>query len=147
MAGYGPVPNRSDDLSPSAERVRKHRAGADGADISKGTALPVRWPEADEHWHPIARMLWDAAQESGQRDYYQQTDVALMFSLCEDLSRYKSGGKRSGQMLQTIYSALGSLLVTEGDRRRLRIELEAPVEQEEDASVTAIADYKKALGQ
>ncbi|WP_444875864.1 phage terminase small subunit [Streptomyces achromogenes] len=46
--------------------------------------------------------------------------------MCEDLSYCKKSGKRSGQMLQTIYSAFERLLVAEGDRRRVRIELHEP---------------------
>jgi hypothetical protein len=38
------------------------------------------------------------------------------------------------------------LLVTEGDRRRVRIELDAPQDNSEPASVTAINDYRQGLG-
>jgi hypothetical protein len=49
-------------------------------------------------------------------------------------------------MAQTLYSALGNLLVTEGDRRRVRIELQEPEEETTPASVLAIADYRQELG-
>lgn len=39
----------------------------------------------------------------------------------------------------------GNLLVTEGDRRRVRIELQ-PEPEETPAAVLAIADYKRELG-
>ncbi|MFD8257746.1 hypothetical protein ACFV19_02115 [Streptomyces griseoluteus] len=97
-------------------------------------------------WHPIAKRLWDSLKQSGQADFYQQSDWALAYSLCEDLSYYKKSGKRSGQMLQTIYSAFERLLVAEGDRRRVRIELHEPEPEEQSAAVLAIADYKKDLG-
>jgi len=112
----------------------------------KGVDRPTKWPNAPRDWHPIARRLWDSVKESGQTDFYQQSDIALLFSLCEDLSYYKQAGKRSGQMLQTIYSALERLLVTEGDRRRAGIELNQPEDEGESAAVLAIADYKKELG-
>ncbi|MER5783073.1 hypothetical protein ABT104_15325 [Streptomyces mobaraensis] len=42
---------------------------------------------------------------------------------------------------------MGSLLTTEGDRRRARIELERkPAAQTVSASVTAIADYRASIG-
>lgn len=114
--------------------------------VTKGELLPVEVPEPDPDWHPIARQMWDSLELSGQADWYQQSDWAFAWSLMDDLSYYKKGVKRSGQMLQSIYSALERLLVTEADRRRLRIELTEATPQAVDASVTAIADYKEALG-
>lgn len=90
--------------------------------------------------------MWTALTESGQADFYQTSDWAFAFSLCEDLSHYKKSTKRSGQMLQTIYSAMERLLVTEADRRRVRIELHEPEDDAEPAAVLAIADYKRDLG-
>ena len=47
--------------------------------------------------------------------------------------------KRSGQMFQALMSSLQSLLLTEGDRRRVRIELsEVPVERPKLASVARL---------
>ena len=75
--------------------------------------------------------------------------------MCDDLSFYKSPfttrdgeeyHKRSGQMLQTIYSAMERLLVTEGDRRRVRIELHEPEDPTADPEVAAIADAMSRLG-
>lgn len=131
MGSRGPVPHRSEDLSRDRDANRGGRP-----DITKGKARPVVWPQPDENWHDIARMLWDACQLSGQADFYQQSDIALLYSLCDDLSHFKDSHKRSGQMLQTIMSSFERLLVAEGDRRRVRVELE--VESAED---DGIADY------
>lgn len=137
----GPVPNRSDDLSRPRER-RGHNA----VPVTKGIARPATIPEADLSWHPIALKLWDSLLESGQSDFYQSSDWAFAFSLCEDLSTYKRSAKRSGQMLQVIYSAFERLLVAEGDRRRVRIELGDAEDDGQDAEVVAINDYKRSLG-
>lgn len=153
MGARGPVPDRTDNLARPRSRKGKEQ---NGTEVTKGTALPASIPDADPDWHPIARMLWDAMLESGQRDFYQSTDWALAYSLCEDLSQYKKPlvnketgeeyYKRSGQMLQTIYSSMSDLLVTEGARRRVRIELEAPVPESKPASIVAIEGYKSQLG-
>lgn len=154
MGQRGPVPNRDADLSRPRER-RGASGGDAGTPATKGLARTFTVPAADPKWHPIALMLWDSLWQSGQTDFYQQSDVAFAYSLCEDLSMYKSPSidrngeeyhKRSGQMLQTIYSAMERLLVTEGDRRRVRVELEEPMPDETPAAVLAIADYKTALG-
>ncbi|MGW4158709.1 phage terminase small subunit [Streptomyces sp. NPDC004788] len=141
MGARGPVPNREEDLA----RPRS-RKGADQQSVTRGEMKPVKIPNADRDWHPIARRLWDSLKSSGQADFYQNSDWAFAYSLCEDLSHYKKSGKRSGQMLQTIYSAFERLLVAEGDRRRVRIELQEPEPEETPAAVLAIADYKKDLG-
>ena len=151
MGERGPVPNRDDDLA----RPRS-RKGGDQQETTKGTLYPATIPDPDPEWHPIALMMWDALLESGQKDYYQSSDWAFAYSLCEDLSRYKEPlvnhttgelyYKRSGQMLQTIYSAMGDLLISEGHRRRVRMELTAPEPNESPLSVVAIEDYRASLG-
>lgn len=146
----GPVPNREADLA----RPRS-RKGGNQQNVTKGEALPATPYDADPTWHPIAAQLWQACTESGQAGFYQQSDWAILYSLCDDLSLYKKPSvakdgteyyKRSGQMLQTIMSALSDLLVTEGARRRVRIELESPDTDETPAAVLAIADYRASLG-
>ena len=146
----GPVPNRSEDLARPRERK-----GKDIVPVTKGELRKVRIPAADSKWHPIAKRLYNSLKVSGQADFYQQSDWALAWSICEDLSVYKQPRydritgeeyyKRSGQMLQTIYTAMERLLVTEGDRRRVRIELSAPEPEAESAAVLAIADYRADL--
>lgn len=156
MGKRGPAPNRSDDLAPSSVRGRNAKHVAD--DVTRGELRPVRWPNTPSDWHPIAKMVWKSLKESGQADFYQQSDIAFAYSVCEDLSHYKQGSKgidretgelynkaRSGQMLTAIMGALSNLLMTEADRRRVRIELQAPEPESTPASVLAIADYKREL--
>ncbi|MFB8351003.1 phage terminase small subunit [Streptomyces niveus] len=141
MGVRGPIPNREEDLA----RPRS-RKGTDEQDAKKGLMRKVAVPRADPEWHPIAKQLYDSLRKSGQADFYQQSDWAYAYALCDDLSHYKNSSKRSAQMAQTLYAALGNLLVTEGDRRRVRIELQEPEVETTSASVLAIADYKKDLG-
>ena len=58
------------------------------------------------------------------RLYWEQ---GLKFTM-DDLSDYKRQARRSPAMLQVIMSNLSNLLVTEGDRRRVQIELSRPGE-------------------
>lgn len=138
----GPIPNRPEDQS----RERDANRG-DRLPIAKGTLRPVEdVPGPDPDWHPLAQDLYLSAAESGQADFYQKSDWLLWYSLCEDLSYYKNMGKRSGQMLQTIYSTMTDLLVTEGARRKARVILSDPEPEEDDAAVLALADYREQLG-
>lgn len=144
------MPRRENDLARPRERK-----GKDQVAVTKGESRPVKIPRADPEWHPIATMLWNSLKVSGQADFYEQSDWAFAYSLCEDLSLYKKPSvskdgeeyfKRSGQMLQTIYSAMERLLVTEGDRRRVRIELHEPEQNTEDEAGAVVLDAKKRLG-
>jgi hypothetical protein len=137
----GPIPNREADLARPRERQ-----GGNIQPVTKGELKPVTVPDADPSWHPIATRLYESLRSSGQAGFYQNSDWAFAMSVCDDLSHYKKSLKRSGQMLQTIYAALERLLVTEGDRRRVRIELHEPEDDSEPAAVLAIADYKRDLG-
>lgn len=145
----GPIANREADLARPRERK-----GGDVVPVTRGTLRDVRIPAADKDWHPIAKRFYNSLKTSGQSDFYQNSDWAFAYSLAEDLSVFKKPlvnrdgeeyVKRSGQMLQAIYSAMGTLLVTEGDRRRVRIELHAPEPEGESAAVLAIADYRADL--
>ncbi|MEV4642762.1 hypothetical protein AB0J80_36015 [Actinoplanes sp. NPDC049548] len=107
----------------------------------------MKWPPADPEWHALARDIYLGCKNSGQADFYQQSDIAILRSLMDDLSVAKRNpGQRSGQLLQTLYSTLSNLLVTEGDRRRVRIELNEPEEEATPASVSVLADYREQLG-
>lgn len=136
----GPVPSRSEDLARPRERK-----GSDVQSVTKGELRGVTIPHKAQDWHPIAVKMWEGLKTSGQADFFQNSDWAFAYSLMDDLSYYKKSGKRSGQMLQSIYSALERLLVTEADRRRVRIELSAPEPEDKPASLIAIEGYRAAL--
>lgn len=138
MGTRGPVPKRSE------ERQRRNVTG----NVVRGFgAEHVKQPRADSSWHPIAKRLWKAMRESGQSQFYEPSDWAVAFSLMEDLSHYKQGKKRSGQMLQTIMSTLASLLLTEGDRRRVQMELERPGADDDGSAgkVEAMSEWRNRL--
>lgn len=137
----GPIPNHSSDLSRGRDANR-----ADRPDLVKGERLPVTVYKADPNWHPAAKRLYNSVKTSGQAAFYQNSDWALLWALCDDMSHFKSSDRRSAQMAATVYAGLGNLLLTEGERRKARIELDLPREQETPASVTAVEDYKRSLG-
>ena len=146
---YGPIPNRSEDLSRERDKNRSHRP-----QVKSGTMRPVTIPEPDPDWHPIATRMWESLKTSGQSDFYQDSDWAYAYTVMDDLSHYKKPSiakdgseyyKRSGQMLQTIMQSLTRLLVTEADRRQARIELTEEVEESE-RHLAVVHDYREGLG-
>lgn len=143
MGMKGPIPKRE------AERTRRNTTNESGESmvVTKGEALPVKWPRANPDWDQMAKDWYNGLKNSGMAAYYQQSDIALAVVIANELSIYllNTGERRSSMMFQSIMAAMGGLGVTEGERRRMRIELEAPKEHEDPASVTAINDYKKRL--
>lgn len=140
----GPVPKREAEL----QRPRD-RKGGDQLPVLKGELMEVRnKPDPDPNWHSIATMVYEAAANSGQSYWYQESDWAMLYSLCDDLSYLKNQDRRSGQFLATVMSGLESLLLTEGDRRRARIELHAPEQKKADLAVVGMEAYRaRAQGQ
>lgn len=144
MGTRGPVPKRTESLN--GHRSKEELAGSR---ITKAAgADDVSQPVADPDWHPIAVRLWKSLGESGQSRFYEPSDWAVAYSLMDDLSHYKASSKRSGQMLATIMSALSSLLVTEGDRRRVQIELARAtgVDDPEAGKVAVMDKWRQRLG-
>lgn len=140
MGSRGPVPNRSTDLSRDRDADR-----GDRAPITRGKSKPATIPDPDPAWHPVALMLWNAAVESGQAEFYESSDYAWLYHVCEDLDRYKKSNKRSSMMFAALNQAFAGLLITEGDRRRVRLELTDDVDEDEDAVVAQMDDYRKGL--
>lgn len=138
MGERGPIPKRSED--------RQRRNEPDRPITKAYGASDVVIPEADPTWDPIATRLWESLALSGQSKFYEPSDWAMAYSLMDDLSYYKRGAKRSGQMLASIYSAMSTLLISEGDRRRVGIELARKTSEElESAGVAEMNKWRAAL--
>lgn len=131
MGSRGPVPNRSD------QRRRRNEpevpiTTAPGADDAEQ-------PAPDEAWHLIARRIYDSLAESGQSHYYEPSDWAAAYLMCESISRdlqpqfvgFTDSGEvitesipLKGASLSAYRAVMATLLMTEGDRRRASLELQ-----------------------
>lgn len=141
MPGKGPVPKRSDQ--------RRRRNKPDGVQTVRATAgAEITWPEAPADWPALITELYESLPVSGQAQFYEQSDVALARVALDGLATTVNSGKINGQLWSAAMSALGNLGVTEGDRRRMRIELERAA-GEDQAELAAVADfeaYQRKLG-
>src|SRR5699024_9021453 len=141
MAGSrGAVPKRS-----SQRRRRKK----EGGEVTSGVSdVVVEQPQHGEERHTLAVDWYTALGNSGQAVYYEASDWAQARIWGEIISRQLRSEKPNAQMVTAWASGATELMTTEGARRRMRLELEreGPVDEDEDASVTALADYKKQLG-
>jgi hypothetical protein len=136
-ATRGPVPKRSD----QRRRTNKDPAGP----VTKGTAAPqVAIPPADPEWHPSAARWYAALPESGQSKWYEPSDWAEAHVWAGILSQQLGSGKPSAMMLAAWGAASARLMVTEGDRRRMRMELVRGKAEDPDetAAVASMAAYR-----
>jgi hypothetical protein len=139
----GPPPKRQ------AERRRRNKTTESGASNEAETLVVshadmedttlVKAPAPNPHWHPLARMQYEAAKRSAMRELYEPTDWAQLFVLCQTLSDHLSeqfvGFTPTGEIIREVQAMNGStlaailkgfssLMFAEGDRRRLRLEVE-----------------------
>lgn len=139
----GPVPKKD------AERRRRNKSPestgslssipAEVVNVDELLAGDVEIPQPDEDWHPIATQVYEAQMRSGQVIWMEPSDWSMLYLLCESISRdlnpqvvgitedgnvVKDSIPLKGASLSSYLKAFESLLMAEGGRRRLRIELE-----------------------
>lgn len=135
----GPLPKRSE------ERSRRNKPENEGGvSLAKGDRVPYRVPPVDSAWHPRAKQWYRSLSRSGMREFYELSDYEMARLLCDALTEYYK--RPTAMMLATILQGMTSLGTTEGERRRMRIELEDPKEAESSASLIAIDTYRAQLG-
>lgn len=118
--------------------------------------------DVDPDWHPVARAWYQSLAESGQSDFYEPSDWAVARLVAESMSRdlkpqivgttedgtpIAFSRPINGASLRAYLGAFASLLVTEGDRRRARLELEKPKPDQGDTppgadAVSILDDYR-----
>jgi hypothetical protein len=144
----GPPPKREE------ERRRRNKDGVEieKVNLDELISQEVEIPVADENWEPLTKSYWDSFKHSGQSIWYEPSDWMTAYTLMEILDRWlkpqdvkvgqsgsagaENGGgdvdyifeakivAMPGGVLSSILKGLTALMATEGDRRRLRIELE-----------------------
>jgi hypothetical protein len=143
-----PGPPRKKD----AERRRRNKDGVETVVVNVDELLAgeVEIPVADPDWEPLTKSFYDSFAKSGQSIWMEPTDWMTAYTLMETLDRWlkpqdvkvgesrpavQEGGEveylfeqkiipMPGNVMNSILKGLTSLMATEGDRRRLRIELE-----------------------
>lgn len=135
MGTRGPIPHRSD------QRVRRNQ---DEGPIEKiSTIGPVRVPELGIAYpHQLVSDMYESLKDSAQSRYYEPSDwqyARLCMYLLNDML---SKERISSVMVASVNQMLTALLMTEGDRRRVRLEVERN-QNAGGAKVLDIADLFK----
>lgn len=136
----GPVPKRSD------QRRRRNKPEVDPTTIE--ASGEVVKPDAVESWHPIARDWYDSLAESAQSRFYEPSDWHSARFAADVMSRVASGEQVASSEVAAMAKLMSELLVTEGARRRARMEIERSRSSAAEAGkgVTAIDEYRQRLG-
>lgn len=161
-ATTGPVPKRQAErrrVNTTTESGVDMRV--DRVDLQNFDGEVVEAPEPNPDWHPAALAVWNAACESGQRIFWEPSDWAVLALTCSQISqeyaedliiekvkRPMYGGEGGGEELvygsrpmpagkfSAVMKVMSDLGMTEGGRRRIRIELERGERKGEDRKVS-----------
>jgi len=153
MAEHGPIPKRSE------ERRRENKPSTP---LDKVDAVgPVAIPKANPKWHPVAKRIYGSLRSSGQSKFYEASDWAAAYLLAESLSRdlkpqvvgedvltgkaFRADKPLKGASLAAYLKGFAALGVTEGDRRRMGIEIDRKPKKPELASVAVMDEYRAAF--
>jgi hypothetical protein len=135
----GPIPARSD------QKVRRNKPDIE---IEKVTAIgAVKIPELGiPRAHQLVVDIYDSLRISAQSRYYEPSDWQFARLTLHLVNKLLRAQRPSAQMVASINQMLSVLLMTEGDRRRVRMEIER--NPEGGADVIQIADlYRQRLAQ
>ena len=145
MGARGPIGKRSE------ERMG-HRSKEEKDSITKapsGSPLDVPdLPDPDPLWHPIASDWYLSLRNSGQSAFYEASDWAMARYAAHVMSQVLLSDRGpNGQLVAALNSVMSSLLTTEGDRRRARMELERrKPDGPKLASVSPLDSYRDIAG-
>lgn len=116
MGTRGPAPQRSD------ETIRRNI----GEPIDTITIIgPIEIPDLDLGiTHPLVTDLYQSMKDSAQAKYYEPSDWQYARLTFHVLNEMLLAGAVGAMKLTAVNQMLTSLLLTEGDRRRVRIEVE-----------------------
>ena len=130
-----PVPKRS------SERIRRNKPEVpiDKVTVIGGVDIPALGIDDP---HPITINLYQALRESGQSRYFEPSDWAFARFTLTFADKLLKSQRPSGPVLATVHSMMGDLLVSEGARRRFRVEVERN-QGESDGEVLDVASLFK----
>lgn len=134
MGTRGPIPARSD------QRVRRNKPDVP---IDKVQAIGSVWiPDLDmPDAHPLVVELYLSLKESAQSRYYEASDWTYAKFALHFADNLLKAQRPSAQLLATVQTMLTDLLVSEGARRRVRLEVER---SESHGTVLEVADLFRA---
>lgn len=138
MGTRGPAPKRTD----QRRRANKPEIPV----VTAAASAKTEMPPPDDGWHPLARDMYCSLAVSGQSAFFEPSDWQAARFAAESTSRLLYADRFSAVLLASVNSMWSGLLMTEADRRRLRIELEKPkADLDAAAAVSDLDAFRKRL--
>lgn len=135
----GPVPKRSD------QRIRRNKDVIPIETVGVVGSVDVP-PLGLDDPHPIISDLYLSLADSAQSRFYEPSDWQFARFTLHFADVLLKSHRPSGQLLSTVQSMLTDLLVSEGARRRVRLEVERS--QTSGAAVLEVAElFRQRLSQ
>jgi hypothetical protein len=136
MGSRGPIGKRSD------QRVRRNKVeGLDRIEVAGDVEVP---PLELENAHPIIADFYESLADSGQSQYYEPSDWQFARFTLHFANTLLQSNRPSAQMLAAVNAMLSNLLVAEGDRRRVRLEVERGEQQAQLYDVASLFEERLA---
>jgi hypothetical protein len=132
----GPPPKRD------VQRRRVNPPAKGPADKATSDGM-VRGPKLIGTHSAVGRRFWVALQSSGQAQFFEPSDWAAAELVVLAIDSFVR--KPSSMMLAAIQTGMTNLLVTEGDRRRARLELERLGSEGGEGDVSWLDDARRRL--
>lgn len=130
----GPPPKRSS---------QRRRRNSDGVEVeSAPLRVELEQPECREDLHPRAAGWYRSLASSGQARFYTDSDWQVALICAEAIDLFMKTGRAT--LLAEIRSLQSQLLATEGERRRVKLELERS-KSEESGDVSELDEYRRRL--
>lgn len=139
----GRMPKRSSQRT--GHRTKAEKAATEAVPVAGEVQVP---PESDE-WHPLARDWYVSLTKSGQARFFEPSDWAAARYVAEVMTKNLTAETFSAALFSAVWSAMDSLLTTEGSRRRVRLEIErkgGDTDADEESSVTQLDEYRQLYG-
>lgn len=152
-----PIPKRAGQRHGHRSKAERDRANPSRA--AGASRVPV--PPTNGKWHPVAKRWYQSLRDSGQAVFYEPSDWATAYLVAESISRELSPQPvltKDGVVMVSMppkaaavtawMKGMSALMVTEGDRRRVRVELDRRTGNEDQAAaeVSVLDDYRRRLG-
>ena len=143
----GPVPKRM------GERLGHVTRGEKDAVTPVNVRGPVTPPTMKSTWHPTVKKWYGSLRDSGQSKFYEPSDWAFAFYVADVMhhslgTHINDDGKTVPNMtaaiVRAVMAGMTSLLVTEADRRRVRMEITRD-HGSKPSPVAVMDDYRSAL--
>ncbi len=126
MGTRGPMRKRGEDLKGHVSLDRRYGDDVTKVSASNGLAFKSQQPSKNKDWSDSAKLIWTSLSKSIQASLYEETDWAIAYQLMSRITDYQAHPKRNSELLTGIAQGFDSLLMTEGSRRRLRLEVDPP---------------------